>query len=95
MDIKEIELASFGDSDPQTIDEKEPIKLSTNLQAGINMFKCFLGIGILGLSQGFEKAGIILSPLILFFVYGTSYYTTTLIIGKFIIIRCIERIFFK
>lgn len=47
------------------------------------MFKCFLGIGILGLSQGFEKAGCILSPFILAFVYGTSYYTTTLINGKF------------
>jgi hypothetical protein len=54
-----------------------------------------MGIGILGLSQGFEKAGIILSPLILFFVYGTSYYTTTLLLGKLNKIRCIERIFFK
>lgn len=47
------------------------------------MFKCFFGIGILGLSQGFMRAGIILSPIILAFVYSTCYYATVLLIGKF------------
>jgi hypothetical protein len=44
------------------------------------MFKCLLGIGILGLSQGFARTGIVLSPLVLFFVYSSSYYTTTLVL---------------
>ena len=46
------------------------------------MLKCLTGIGILGLSNGFLRAGILLAVIVLMFVYASCYYTTTLLVGK-------------
>jgi amino acid permease len=47
------------------------------------MLKSLVGIGILGMDSGFAKTGLILSIIILVFVYSTAYYTTILIVGLF------------
>jgi len=47
------------------------------------MLKSLIGIGTLGLSYGFMKAGLVVSIFVLIIVYMSCYYTTTLLVGKF------------
>lgn len=44
------------------------------------MLKCMVGIGVLGLSNGFLQAGMVLAVIVLIFVYSSCVYTTTLLV---------------
>ena len=50
-------------------------------EAGLNLFKAYIGGGILGLPYAFERAGYVLAGIVMMIIILIIYYTTTLIVS--------------